>query len=74
MIRFLAGTTDFCFLHKIQIVSGTRPASYPMCTGDSFPEGAIPRLPTPIHGLMLTVILHSVITWWKHEVLCQDWR
>jgi hypothetical protein len=35
-VRFPAGARDFSFLHSTQIGSWDYPASYPMCSGESF--------------------------------------
>jgi hypothetical protein len=37
-VRFPAGSIAFYLLHSVQTGSGAHPASYPMGTGDSFPE------------------------------------
>jgi hypothetical protein len=37
--RFLAGAGNFSFHHRVQNGSGAHPASYPMGTRGSFPEG-----------------------------------
>jgi hypothetical protein len=34
-----AGVRDFSLAHNVQIGSEAHPASYPMSTGGSFPEG-----------------------------------
>jgi hypothetical protein len=38
-VRFATGARDFSVIHSIQTSSGAHPASYPMGTGGSFPEG-----------------------------------
>jgi hypothetical protein len=38
-VRFLAGAGNFSLHHSVQNGSGAHPASYPMCTRVSFPEG-----------------------------------
>jgi hypothetical protein len=38
-VRFSVGAGNFSAHHRIQNGSGAHPASYPMCTGGSFPEG-----------------------------------
>jgi hypothetical protein len=38
-VGFPAGARDFSLLHSVQTGSGDRPASYRMCTVDSFPGG-----------------------------------
>jgi hypothetical protein len=39
-VRF-AAVQDFSLLHSVQTDSGAHPASYPMGTGGSFPEGKV---------------------------------
>jgi hypothetical protein len=38
-VRFPAGSGNFSLHHRVQKGSGARPASYPMGTRGSFPEG-----------------------------------
>jgi hypothetical protein len=38
-VRFPSGTGNFSLHHQVQNGSGAHPASYPMGTGGSFPDG-----------------------------------
>jgi hypothetical protein len=40
-IRFPAGDENFSLHHRVQNGSGAHPVSYPMSTGDPFPEGKV---------------------------------
>jgi hypothetical protein len=40
-VRILAEAANFSLEHCIQTGSGVHPASYPMCTGGSFPGGKV---------------------------------
>jgi hypothetical protein len=40
-VRSPAGTVDLSLLRRVQPGSGAQPASYPMGTGGSFPDGKV---------------------------------